>query len=357
MMRFARRLLSALVTILCCPVAALADSTSLLSQANAANPTRYQFAVNNNAEIRNTSDNKAFTIWWQPSTGTPAGVLVTLHGHGSYASDEFYLWQPYLQAKGYAILALQWWFGGGETVADYYQPHEMYPIIASLLKEKGVQPGTVLLHGYSRGSANSYAVTALDTSSGNRYINMTLSNAGGAAADFPPNQQIAAGALGVSPFSGIQWVMYCGELDPDPTINGCPAMTAAKSWVTQYGATVKLLIDDPNGGHGGFMLSSSNVTTALNQFVPSPRTPTDTSTADCLFNWAEKAFAQYFAPAGSASQNSTPYRYRYYAGTGNYLASNAADNHIWALGTATGGQLLDLGPAAGFLGSAGCSAP
>jgi hypothetical protein len=346
-----------LAALLFSPLAALADSTSLLSQASAANPTRYQFAINKSAEIRSTSDNKAFTIWWQPAAGTPTGVLVTLHGHGSYATDEFYLWQPYLQARGYAILALQWWFGGGETVADYYLPQDMYPIIASLLKEKGVKPGTVLLHGYSRGSANSYAVTAQDTSSGNRYINMTLSNSGGAAASFPPNQQIVAGSYGILPFSGIQWVMYCGELDPDPSINGCPAMTSAKTWVTQYGATVKLLMDDPSGGHGGFMLSSANVNTALAQFTPAPRTPTAPSTADCLFNWAEKSFPQYFAPTGSASQTSTPYYFRYYAATGNYLASNAADNHLWALGLATGGKLLDLGLAAAFLGSAGCSAP
>jgi hypothetical protein len=249
-------------------LASHADSASLLSQAQADDPPRYQFALTNNAEIRNTSDNKAFTLWWQPSTSTPTAVIVTLHGHGSYATDEFYLWQPYAQARGYAILALQWWFGGGETTADYYLPEEMYPIIASLLTSKGVQPGAVLFHGYSRGSANSYAMTALDASSGNRFFAMTLSNSGGATANFPPNMQIVAGTYGLKPFSGMQWVMYCGEKDPDPTINGCPAMTASKEWVTKYGATVKLLIDDPNGDHGGFMTNSTNVTNALAQFAP-----------------------------------------------------------------------------------------
>lgn len=260
------------VTIAAVSLSVQADSASLLGQAQAANAARYQFATSNNAEIRNTSDNKAFTIWWQPGSSTPAGVIVTLHGHDSYATDEFYLWQPYAQSRGYAILALQWWFGGGETVADYYQPQEMYPIIAQLLTEKGVQPGAVLLHGYSRGSANSYAMTALDAASGNRFISMTLSNSGGAAADFPPNQQIVAGAFGLKPFSGVQWVMYCGELDPDPAASGCPGMSAAKDWVTKYGATFKLLIDDPVGGHGGFMTNSANVDTALAQFAPTTLT-------------------------------------------------------------------------------------
>jgi len=299
---------SLFIAIVILSSAAHADSASLLNQAQAANPTRYQFALNNNAEIRNTSDGKAFTIWWQPAATTPAGIIVTLHGHGSYATDEFYLWQSYAQNKGYAILALQWWFGGGETVADYYLPQEMYPIIASLLKEKGVKPGAVLLHGYSRGAANSYAVTALDAASGYRFITMTLSNAGGAAADFPPNQQIAAGTYGARPFTGIQWIMYCGANDPDPAINGCPAMNAAKNWVTGYGATFKLLIEDANGGHGGFMTNSTNVNTALAQFAPANRY----ADADSVFDWAERQFPSVLT-THVASQLGPGFYYRCYS--------------------------------------------
>lgn len=256
------------VAIATLALAAQADSASLMAQAQTANPIRYQFAVDNNAQIRATSDNKSFTLWWQPGAGTPSAVIVTLHGHDSFATDSFFMWQSYAQSRGYAVLALQWWFGAGETTADYYMPSEMYPLIANLLTEKGVQPGTVLLEGYSRGSANSYAVTALDTALGNRFIGMTLSNSGGAHLDYPPNQQIVAGDFGAKPFTGVQWIMYCGEQDPDPTGSGCPAMTAARDWVVQYGADFKLLIDDPGGDHGGFMTNGTNVNTALDQFTP-----------------------------------------------------------------------------------------
>lgn len=333
--------------------AAWADSTSLLSQAQTANPTRYQFAVTNAAEIRNTTDNKAFSIWWQPTSGTPAGVIVTLHGHASYATDEFYLWQPYAQSRGYAILALQWWFGGGEAVNDYYLPSEMYPLLAKILKDKGVKPGTALFHGYSRGSANSYGMAALDTSLANRYFGMVLSNAGGAATGFPPNQQVVAGSFGSLPFAGVQWVMYCGELDPEPAMNGCTGMIAARDWVTRYGATVKLLIQDPVGDHAGFMTNPDNVVTALGQFSPAG---SSVAASDCLFNWAEKSFATFFAPAGAASQSVSSYYYRYYPNTRNYLATNFADSHLIALGAATGGTLVDLGATATFLGNAGCVA-
>lgn len=77
----------------------------------------------------------------------------------------------------------------------------------------------------------------------------------------------------------------------------------------------------------------------------------------CLFNWAERTFPQYFAPAGAASLTltGTPFYYRYYSDTRNYLASNSADNHLYALGIATGGSLLDLGPMTDFIPAAGCS--
>ncbi len=85
------------------PFAVHASSSTLLAQAQAANPPRYQFAVSKAAEIRDTSDNKAFTIWWQPTGAAPTGVIVTLHGHGSYATDDFYLWQPYRHFRRQAV--------------------------------------------------------------------------------------------------------------------------------------------------------------------------------------------------------------------------------------------------------------
>jgi hypothetical protein len=81
----------------------------------------------------------------------------------------------------------------------------------------------------------------------------------------------------------------------------------------------------------------------------------DASSSDCLFTWAEKSYPQYFSPAAPASQTSAPYYFRYYTSTGNYLASSTADTQLWALGQATGGKLLDLGPMTDFLTAAGCA--
>ena len=78
------------------------------------------------------------------------------------------------------------------------------------------------------------------------------------------------------------------------------------------------------------------------------------SQSDCLFNWAERTYPEYFSPAGAASATYAPYYYRYYSGTGNYLATSAADNDIWVLGPSWGNNLLDVGPGAGLLTIAGC---
>jgi len=79
---------------------------------------------------------------------------------------------------------------------------------------------------------------------------------------------------------------------------------------------------------------------------------------DCMFNWAERLFPQFFAPAGGAtSQNLAPYYYRHYSGTDNYLATSSADDHVWVLGPSfpNNGQPLDVGAIATYLPQSGCT--
>ena len=252
------------------PTSTAGSWESLLQQAQAANPERYQYASEQGAQVIPTTDGKSFYVLWLPEGSDPSNpppIIVSIHGHGSWAFDEFFLWRPYAAERGYGILALQWWFGGGEDITDYYLPEEMYPLIGNILRENHVQPQTVLLHGFSRGSANTYGLTALDRSSGNNFFLLTISNAGGAAHDFHINQSIANGAFGSQPFANTHWVMVCGMKDPNPDRDGCPAMRETRDWVTQYGGTVDLLIEDPNGEHGAFHRNPQNVNTALDVFA------------------------------------------------------------------------------------------
>jgi hypothetical protein len=64
-----------------------------------------------------------------------------------------------------------------------------------------------LFHGFSRGSANTYAVAAFDNHSGNRYFGMIISNSGSAEDDYPVNKDITGGKFGTMPYSNTHWTL------------------------------------------------------------------------------------------------------------------------------------------------------
>ena len=76
--------------------------------------------------------------------------------------------------------------------------------------------------------------------------------------------------------------------------------------------------------------------------------------ANCLFDWAERNFSDFFKPAGPASATLNTYYYRFYSGTGAALATNSADNSLYYLGPLTGNNLTNLGALPGFLAQSGC---
>lgn len=246
------------------------ETLAIFQQGMQEDAQRYQFAVDQGARFVTAPDGRSFSIvWFPPGTDptSPPPVIATLHGHGSYAFDEFYLWQPYALERGYGILALQWWLGTGEQIDDYYVPAIIYEAFATTFEAEHVKPNSVLFHGFSRGSANSYGVTAIDASLEHPYFALTIANAGKPGTDFPINVDIANGKFGASPLSSTHWVMVCGEHDPHPDRDGCPGMREARDWVTGYGGVVDLLIEDPDGDHGAFHKNPANVNAALDVFA------------------------------------------------------------------------------------------
>lgn len=90
------------------------------------------------------------------------------------------------------------------------------------------------------------------------------------------------------------------------------------------------------------------------QLVEIAGTTTTTARADCLFNWAERTYPQFFAPAGATSATALPYYYRYYTGTRSYIATSSADANIWVLGPSWGTQAISVGALSTYLTEAGC---
>ncbi|HTQ99998.1 MAG TPA: VCBS repeat-containing protein, partial [Candidatus Acidoferrum sp.] len=86
-----------------------------------------------------------------------------------------------------------------------------------------------------------------------------------------------------------------------------------------------------------------------------PNQKVSKSKDECLFNWGEKAYPGYIAPAGSVTASTALYNYRYYKQSQSYLGTSANDNHLYYLGPLTNNVLKDLGLATTWYASAGCN--
>ncbi len=75
-----------------------------------------------------------------------------------------------------------------------------------------------------------------------------------------------------------------------------------------------------------------------------------TQSHDCLFNWAEKNYNGYFAPA-AASQFLGPYYYRHYPAINSYLGVSSENNKVYFL---SGGVMHDEGLANSWYTATGC---
>jgi hypothetical protein len=240
------------------------DADELLVRAGANSP-RVPEAERLGARVKRTRDGRSFALVWRP-VGESRGWIVTLHGSGSWAHDEIVLWQPFAQQRQLGIIALQWWFGGGQQSADYYAPPEMRREIEALMAAVGARAENTLLHGFSRGAANLYALAAMDGRTPRPLFRSVIANAGGMSADFPMNRDIAGGRFGPGPFTNTRWWLYCGGGDPNPERDGCPAMRRSQRWLQDRGAQAELT-EDPGGDHGGFHRRGQNVERALDWFL------------------------------------------------------------------------------------------
>ena len=239
------------------------DADELLVRA-AANSRRMAEAERLGARTERTSDGRSFGLIWRPP-GEPTGWIVTLHGSASWAHDEVVLWQPFTAKRRLGIVALQWWFGGGQQPADYYGVPDIRRELERLMATAGARPDNSLLHGFSRASANLYGIVALDGSTPRPLFRQVIANAGGMAPDFPINRDIESGRFGARPFSGTRWWLYCGAGDPNPERDGCPAMRRTRNWLAGRGAAAELT-EDAGGDHGGFHRRAPNVEQALDWF-------------------------------------------------------------------------------------------
>jgi hypothetical protein len=225
---------------------------------------RGNYALTNGASFHSSPDSSSFYLQWFPNGSTQPDTLpliVTCHGSDGKVFDEFYLWHPYAVANNCGIVAVQW-YNPDSTVwgADHYlKDSVIYNTIDLALSTINYPSGKALFHGFSRGSARSYAINLYDQLSANDYFCTTISNSGSAEPAYPLYHDIDLGVYGPTPFLGRRWALYCGELDPNASLSGCIGMTNTFNWLTAKGANVEVFIQDPSGNHGGFHMNSANV--------------------------------------------------------------------------------------------------
>lgn len=229
---------------------------ALYDSAYAQDPVIVNFALSNGAQIIATPDGNSFYIQWFPPATVPntTPLIATLHGSECNAFMEFKSWHQQALQHGCGIIALQWYRYLPNPPYDYFPDDTLYSYFDSALTNINYPFGKVLLHGFSRGSARSYAIIFKDIQSGNNYFCTTISNAGGADANYPLYDSINSGVFGPNVFAGKHWNLFCGGQD---TIVGCVKMTDTQTWLQGQGATVDIFIQDPALDHDGFQLQSS----------------------------------------------------------------------------------------------------
>jgi hypothetical protein len=230
----------------------------------------YAEAAKLNPDVLPTSDGQSFVVVWKPPGTNPKRWIVSLHGSRGFATDDLALWHPSLRDRDVGLLSVQWWIGADDTPRSYYTPMQIYREIDMAFRKLGVQPGMVMLHGFSRGSANSYAVAAMDAGRGRHYFSLIVASSGGVSTDFPPTKEILTGAFGDHPLRRTRWVTAAGARDPNPDRDGIPGMRRTAAWLEEQGATVLERIEDPAEGHGALQRNAAHARHVLGLFLDRP---------------------------------------------------------------------------------------
>ena len=149
---------------------------------------------------------------------------------------------------------------------------------------------------------------------------------------------------------GIGWYIDDIQLSGTEAIaSASPPMSTNSSTHFDYTApanTEQVLLQVRPGMYGYYNGWSKGLRVQLQS------APGQTAT-NCLFNWAERTMPDLLWPAANTqSTGRAPFNaYRYYSGSSSYLGISGLDQRVYFQ---QGGQSFDLGPAAGWISTAGC---
>ena len=219
--------------------------------------------------VKPTTDGRSFYLVWQNER--PKRWIASLHGAGrpakGYASDDLAIWYPHLEEQDVGLICLQWWLGTGDGPEDFLTPTEICHELNQALEELKIQPGDVMLHGFSRGASNIYSVAAIDAGKeGNHYFSLIVASSGGMSANYPPNRALMRGDFGPRPLADTRWITVAGAGDNNSGRDGVEGMKKTAAWLIEQDAIVVESIEDPEFGHGALHLNPKNTARVLATF-------------------------------------------------------------------------------------------
>ncbi len=252
------------------------DAQRIYDSCIANNPGNVNYALSNGVQVISTPDSNSFYLQWFPSGATPntTPLLVTLHGSKGNAFNEFKSWHTSAQSHNCGIIAIQ--YNKYTNILDYlngyFHDDTIYRYIDSALSHISYPSNKALLHGFSLGSARTYAVVYNDIQSGKNYFCTSISNAGKIDLTYP----LYAGLDTLSNvFAGKHWNLFCGP--PETIIAGdsCGGLDFTQSWLQGKGAIIDIYIKNPSLGHNGFQQPQSEPykDTMLNKYLECYNTP------------------------------------------------------------------------------------
>ncbi len=209
-------------------------------------------------------ENRFFIVWfprdWESREDRE--VVLTIHGNGACAENNFKWWQSVAQEHGFAVIALQY----AEADVNDLDPREdalfdEVPVVyENLIKAYDavrthcpVEGIPVVLHGFSRGSALSYQLALMDKGENGRDLFAAfIADSGGAGPAGSGDQ--TPGYLKNAPtdaYGGAHFWLYCGMKDYDGV--RCDDMEKMQELIVTHGGIVDALYVNPKGGHGLFI--------------------------------------------------------------------------------------------------------
>lgn len=247
-------------------------NTSEASSSNAIEKSADNASTIDNPEKITTGGGSQYFYYGAPagqSNATLKRILIILHGTEGSAERDYEIWKPFVASTDYALASLNWWDGSGDTTADYSSPTDVNSQINDFLTSQGYTKNDIVVYeGFSRASANSFSVVALDRASSNPMIDFAVSSSGGVETNyFNSTTSSISTTAKAKIFSGVYWIMACGDLDENPARDGCQSAETASTFVTGKGATVLGILSDPNGGHGALTTSSLNLPAQMFELI------------------------------------------------------------------------------------------